>query len=53
MSIATVVDYGMRNLFSVRRSFEHCGVEMRLADSPAGVLETGFTPPLTARTTSA
>ena len=42
MSIVTVVDYGMGNLFSVRRSFEHCGVEVRLTDSPAGVLKAEF-----------
>jgi glutamine amidotransferase len=42
MSIVTVVDYGMGNLFSVCRSFEHCGVEVRLTDSTAGVLKAEF-----------
>jgi imidazole glycerol-phosphate synthase subunit HisH len=38
MSTVTVVDYGMGNLFSVRHSFEHCGAEVRMTDSPVGVL---------------
>jgi glutamine amidotransferase len=30
----TVIDYGVGNLFSVRRAFEHCGAEVVLTDSP-------------------
>jgi len=29
----TVVDYGMGNLFSIRRAFEHCGAEIELTRS--------------------
>ena len=30
----TVIDYGMGNLFSVSRAFEHCGAEVVVADAP-------------------
>ena len=30
----TVVDYGMGNLLSVQRAFEHCGAEVELTDNP-------------------
>lgn len=30
----TVVDYGMGNLLSVTRAFEHCGAEVKLESSP-------------------
>lgn len=33
----TVVDYGMGNLLSVMRAFEHCGAEVALADSPGEI----------------
>lgn len=35
MSSVTVIDYGIGNLLSVRRAFEHCGAEVILTDSPA------------------
>lgn len=33
----TVIDYGIGNLLSVCRAFEHCGAEVLLADSPSDV----------------
>ena len=33
----TVVDYGVGNLFSVARAFEHCGAVVVLADTPQAV----------------
>lgn len=30
----TVIDYGMGNLFSVSRAFEHCGAEVIVTDAP-------------------
>lgn len=33
----TVVDYGIGNLFSVRRAFEVCGAEVALTDRAAGI----------------
>jgi glutamine amidotransferase len=33
----TVVDYGMGNLLSVRRAFEHCGAEVELTDQAAAI----------------
>jgi glutamine amidotransferase len=33
----TIVDYGMGNLFSVVRAFEHCGAKTILADTPDAV----------------
>ena len=30
----TVIDYGIGNLFSVSRAFEHCGAEVILTDTP-------------------
>jgi glutamine amidotransferase len=29
----TIIDYGVGNIFSVRRAFEHCGAEVLLTDS--------------------
>ena len=34
----TVIDYGLSNLLSVRRAFEHCGAEVEFTSSPEGVL---------------
>jgi imidazole glycerol-phosphate synthase subunit HisH len=31
----TVIDYGIGNLFSVRRAFEHCGANVTISDDPA------------------
>ena len=33
----TVVDYGVGNLLSVRRAFEHCGATVRLTDDPQAI----------------
>lgn len=33
----TVVDYGVGNLLSVRRAFEHCGAEVRLTDDASAI----------------
>lgn len=33
----TIVDYGMGNLFSVQRAFEHCGAEVKLSSDPAEI----------------
>ncbi len=35
MSSVTIIDYGIGNLLSVRRAFEHCGAEVIVTDSPA------------------
>lgn len=35
MSSVTIIDYGIGNLLSVRRAFEHCGAEVILTDLPA------------------
>lgn len=35
-----IVDYGMGNLFSVTRAFEHCGAEVCTVDSPREVNES-------------
>ena len=37
MSIVTIVDYGMGNLFSVSRAVERCGAEAVLTDTAAGI----------------
>lgn len=34
MAVITVIDYGMGNLLSVMRAFEHCGAEVVITDSP-------------------
>lgn len=34
----TIIDYGMGNLLSVRRGFEHCGATVVVANNPALVL---------------
>jgi imidazole glycerol-phosphate synthase subunit HisH len=33
----TVLDYGVGNLFSVRRALEHCGAEVLFATDPGGI----------------
>jgi glutamine amidotransferase len=35
----TVIDYGIGNLYSVTRAFEHCGAEVSVANDPAAVPE--------------
>lgn len=37
MRRVTVIDYGVGNLLSVCRAFEHCGGEVELTDSPAAI----------------
>lgn len=37
MNTATVVDYGIGNLFSVRRALEHCGAKVIMTDTPSGI----------------
>lgn len=37
MSVVTVVDYGVGNLFSVSRALERCGAEVFLTDTVAGI----------------
>ena len=29
----TVIDYGLGNLFSIQKAFEHCGAEVELTNS--------------------
>lgn len=36
-SDVTIIDYGMGNLFSVKRAFEHCGAATDVADTVAGI----------------
>jgi len=36
--LVTIVDYGIGNIFSVTRAFEHCGAEVLLTDKPQDVL---------------
>ncbi|AXT48967.1 MULTISPECIES: imidazole glycerol phosphate synthase subunit HisH [Chromobacterium] len=35
----TIVDYGIGNIFSVTRAFQHCGAEVLLTDNPRDILE--------------
>lgn len=37
----TIVDYGVGNLLSVARAFEHCGADVRLTSSPEEVVRAG------------
>lgn len=37
MSVVTIVDYGIGNLFSVSRALERCDAEVILTDSAAGI----------------
>lgn len=36
--LVTIVDYGIGNIFSVTRAFEHCGAEVLLTDNPQDIL---------------
>lgn len=40
--LVTVIDYGMGNLFSVAKAFEHCGAEVRVSNRYEHVLEADF-----------
>lgn len=42
MPKVTVIDYGMGNLLSVTRAFEHCGAEVKLTGSPDEVKSAEF-----------
>ena len=35
----TVIDYGLGNLFSIQKAFEHCGAEVELTSSPYKIIE--------------
>jgi len=37
-----IVDYGMGNLLSVQRAFEHCGARVRITSSPAQIEKAEF-----------
>jgi len=37
--VVTIIDYGVGNIFSVCRAFEHCGAEVRLCDSEREILQ--------------
>lgn len=39
MNLIAIVDYGMGNLRSVRKAFEHVGADARIVDSPAGLTD--------------
>jgi len=36
--LVTIVDYGIGNIFSVTRAFQHCGAEVLLTDKPRDIL---------------
>ena len=36
--LVTIVDYGIGNIFSVTRAFQHCGAEVLLTDKPRHIL---------------
>ena len=38
----TIIDYGMGNLLSVVRAFEHCGADVRIADTPDGIRQADY-----------
>ena len=40
MNKVTVVDFGIGNLFSVRRSLEYCGAEVTIASTPEKILSS-------------
>ncbi len=37
-NLITIVDYGIGNIFSVARAFQHCGAETLVTDKPADIL---------------
>ena len=37
-SDVVIVDYGVGNLFSVLRAFEHCGANVEISNNPAVIL---------------
>jgi glutamine amidotransferase len=37
MSDVTIIDYGMGNLFSVKRAFEHCGASTAVTEAAEGI----------------
>lgn len=41
MAVVTIVDYGMGNLRSVQKAFEHLGASARVTSSPAAVRRAG------------
>ena len=38
----TIVDYGMGNLLSVAKAFEHCGAHIRISDQYRHVVDAEF-----------
>jgi glutamine amidotransferase len=40
--LVTIVDYGMGNLLSVAKAFEHCGAEVRISDRHEHIESTDF-----------
>lgn len=42
MKNVVIVDYGMGNLLSVQRAFEHCGARVRITSSPAQIEKAEF-----------
>jgi glutamine amidotransferase len=42
MKSATIVDYGVGNILSVRRALEHCGGDVVLANKPSEVLDADY-----------
>jgi len=36
--LVTIIDYGIGNIFSVTRAFEHCGADVLITDKPADIL---------------
>lgn len=42
MSRVSVVDYGMGNILSVKRSFEHCGTEVEIVQQPAAIINADY-----------
>lgn len=40
MSKITIIDYGIGNIFSVSRAFEHCGAEVQLTSDPEIIMSS-------------
>ena len=40
--VVSVVDYGVGNLLSVARAFEHCGAKVEFADTPKQISQAGL-----------
>jgi glutamine amidotransferase len=42
MSIVTIIDYGIGNILSVTRAFEHCGASVLLTDDPKKIIGADY-----------